>query len=221
MRKRLQEVGATLVQPERLMRRVNLDYPDRRLNEVNGWVRVRDEGDKITLAYKQLDNRGLDGTKEVQVTVSDFKDTVAFLQAIGLRQENYQESKRESWELDGVEIELDEWPWVKPFLEMEGRDEAQLRGIAGKLGLDWAQTVHGSVEIAYLAEYDVTEQEVDDWEDYNLWAGTGLAGGEAQGMNILYIGDVMGEMGLQAVEKVLPRLRTGAGYHRRHGDCAG
>jgi len=165
MRKRLELSGAALVHPVRAMTRVNLDFPDRRLNAVDGWVRVRNEGDKVTLAYKQLESRELDGTKEVQVTVSDFEDTVAFLKAIGMNQENYQETRRESWRLDGVEIELDEWPWIRPFMELEGESEEQLRTAAGKLGLDWGVVAHGSVEVAYLAEYDVTEQEVDDWKE--------------------------------------------------------
>lgn len=165
LRARLHELGAVCTNPERLMKRANFDYPDRRLNAVHGWVRVRNEGDKVTLAYKQLDHRGLDGTKEVQVTVDDFEGTVTFLKAIGLNQENYQETKRESWKLDGVEIELDTWPWIKPFIELEGQSEEQLQSVAKQLGLDWFTVMHGSVEVAYLAEYDVTEQEVDDWPE--------------------------------------------------------
>ncbi len=165
LRGRLRELGAECVTSERLMKRVNFDYPDRRLNAIGGWIRVRDEGNKITLAYKQLTDRTLEGTKEVQVVVDDFQGTVAFLKAIGLNQENYQETKRESWEMDGVEIELDEWPWIKPFVELEGQSEEQLRAVAKKLDLNWGVVTHGSVEVAYLAEYDVTEQEVDDWAE--------------------------------------------------------
>jgi hypothetical protein len=32
--------------------------------------------------------------------------------------------------------------------------------VAGKLGLDWKRAVHGSVEPAFQAIYDVTEPEV-------------------------------------------------------------
>lgn len=165
LRAQLRALGAECVTPDRLMKRVNFDYPDRRLNAIDGWIRVRDEGDKVTLAYKQLTDRTIEGTKEVQVVVDDFQGTAAFLKAIGLNQENFQETKRESWKLDGVEIELDEWPWIKPFVELEGQSEEQLRLVATKLGLDWADVMHGSVEVAYLAEYEVTEQEVDDWPE--------------------------------------------------------
>lgn len=162
MRAKLRSVGAVCKNPERLMSRKNYDFPDMKLaNEKRAWVRVRDEGDKVTMSYKQLDDRGLHGTKEINITVDSFERADALLQAIGLKMQSYQETKRESWRVGDVDVELDEWPWTKPYLEMEGPDETSLRRVAEQLGLDWAGAVHGSVEIVYQAEYDVTDEEVD------------------------------------------------------------
>lgn len=166
LRKKLKAIGADCVQPMRLMRRKNYDYPDGHLgSRYNGWVRVRDEGDKITLSYKQLNDRSLLGTKEVQVTVDSFEAADTFLQSIGLEQNSYQETRRESWRLGEVEIELDEWPWIDTYLEIEGPSEHAVRETAEKLGLDWREVTHGSVEVAYQAEYDVTEAEIDGWPE--------------------------------------------------------
>lgn len=166
IREKFKVLGAELKEPVRLMRRKNFDYPDKRLEkEFSGWIRVRDEGDKITLAYKQLDDRTLHGTKEISVDVSNFEETCKLLETIGLEAQSYQETKRESWELDGAQIELDEWPWVQPFLEIEAADESAIRTITEKLGLRLEDAVHGSVEIAYQAEFDVTEEEVDHWAE--------------------------------------------------------
>jgi len=74
----LKEKGAHLVYPEVLMRRKTFDYPDRRLSKIGGWIRVRDEGNEITLCYKQLNDRTLHGTKEVNVIVDDFDRTCQF-----------------------------------------------------------------------------------------------------------------------------------------------
>lgn len=52
--KLLIDSGAVLVHKECLMRRKNFDYPDARLEKIGGWIRVRDEGDKVTLAYNNL-----------------------------------------------------------------------------------------------------------------------------------------------------------------------
>lgn len=64
-----------------------------------------------------------------------------------------QESRRETWQLGDVEIMLDEWPWLKPYIEIEGPSEEQVRVVATQLGLDWNQAVFGDVMAAYRAEY--------------------------------------------------------------------
>ena len=164
LRKRLLAAGAQCVVPERLMRRTVFDYPDKRLNATGGWVRVRDEGDKITLSYKQLNDRTLHGTKEVTVVVNDYDTTCQFLDEIGMHRDSYQETKRESWVLEGVEIELDTWPWIPSFVELEARSEQELKRAAETLELNWSEAMHGSVETAYQAVYDVSEEEIDSWE---------------------------------------------------------
>ena len=165
LREKLKSFKARLVNDERTMKRKNFDFEDSRLQKINGWVRVRDEGNKVTLSYKQLNDRSLHGTKEVNVTVLDFKETCNFLEIIGMKQKSYQVTKRESWLLDEVEIEIDTWPWIPQFVELEGKSEEELKSVASKLGLDWKKALHGSVEIAYQVYFDVTEDEIDAWEE--------------------------------------------------------
>ncbi len=147
------------------MKRNVFDYPDERLEKEGAWVRVRDEGDnKITLSYKRLVNRTLQGTKEITLDVSSFDTMCNFLLAIGLKQDAYQETKREKWEFEGSEITIDTWPWIPTFVEIESPTEDKLKDIAKSLGFDWSQAMHGSVETVYQKYYDVTEQEIDGWE---------------------------------------------------------
>jgi adenylate cyclase, class 2 len=158
LRAKLQQLGATCVTPMRLMKRKSYDYPDRRLEKAqNGWVRVRDEGGKVTLSYKQTDAYTLHGTKEVSLTIDNFEAADTFLRAIGLEVRSYQETRRESWHLDNFEIELDEWPWVDPYVEVEGPDEKSLRALAVQLGLDWGKVRHGGVWSVYREKYDVPD----------------------------------------------------------------
>ena len=150
---------------ERLMRRRNFDYPDHSLEVRGGWIRVRDEGDRVTLAYKQLNDRTLHGTQEVSLTVEDFDRMVLLLESVGFSQTSYQETKREKWLLDGVEVTIDTWPWVPSFIELEGPSEELVKSVAAKLEFNWDQAMHGSVENIYLMHYDVTELEVDMWPE--------------------------------------------------------
>ncbi len=162
IRKKLVSIGAVLVHPERLMTRRAYDFADMSL-ETNqrGWVRVRNEGEKVTLSYKQVDDRSLHGTKEITVIVNDFETTCNFLESIGLKSKSYQETKRESWKLGDTEIEIDTWPWIPTFIEIESSSESELRDVAGKLDLDYSKALFGSVEPAYQAVYDIEENDIN------------------------------------------------------------
>src|SRR6185436_15200174 len=87
---KLTALGAEKV-GEYFYRRRVFDYPDMRLNKANAWVRVRDEGEKIMLCYKQRQGvTSQDGTtsdtgmEEVEVEVKDFDKTCLILERVGL-----------------------------------------------------------------------------------------------------------------------------------------
>jgi adenylate cyclase class 2 len=159
-RKALSKAGAKLVNPERLMRRKNFDFPDQHLTKrKSAWVRVRDEGGMVTLSYKQIDDYSVTGTQEINVTVDDFDTTTHFLQAIGMKQKSYQETKRESWQLRAVQIELETWPWIPTFIELEGQDERSIKQAATDLNLSWAKHRAGDAS-TYQLYYDITLDEI-------------------------------------------------------------
>jgi len=166
IREKLKKIGTVLEYPERLMKRRVFDYPDGRLRKDGAWIRVRDEGDgKIILSYKKLQDRTLHGTKEITVDVSDFETTCDFLQACGFASKSYQETKREKWTLNNSEITIDTWPWIPTFVEIESGTEDEIRKVADLLGFEWKNALHGSVETAYQDLFDVTEDEIDSWEE--------------------------------------------------------
>ena len=166
IREKLKKIGATLIYPERFMKRKTYDYPDERLRKIGAWIRVRDEGEgKITLSYKQLLDRTLHGTKEITLDVSDFETMCNFLQACGFDSKSYQETKREKWMLGESEITIDTWPWIPTCLEIESPIEEEIHKVSDLLGFDWKDAIHGSVENAYQKYYDVTEDEIDGWEE--------------------------------------------------------
>lgn len=151
VRQRLSELGAVCEKPMRLMRRLVFDNDF--MKEKNGWIRVRDEGDKVTLTYKQTDSFDIDGTREIEAIVDSFDNTVVIFKQLGMNGGSFQESKRESWRLGEVEIDLDEWPWLNPYVEIEGKDAEAVRELAGKLGFDMKDAVSGDVMVAYRAQY--------------------------------------------------------------------
>ncbi len=154
IRFKLKELGANLEQPMRLMKRVIMDFPDRHLQtDKGGWVRIRDEGNKITVTYKEMKEEEFGGAKEIEITTSSFERTRDIFLAIGLTVHSYQESKRETWTFDNTEIVLDEWPWIDPFIEIEGKSKDAVESVAKNLGFNWDTAVFGSVTTVYRKTY--------------------------------------------------------------------
>jgi len=159
VRAALKKAGGVCEQPMRLMRRAVFDWPDKLLEQsIDGFVRVRDEGHQITMTYKVFNERTVDGAGEVEIVISDYKKGIAFLQAIGMLLKSEQESKRETWRLGDCEIVLDEWPWIRPYIEIEGPSKEALQATAARLGFDWDDAVYGSVTSAYRVEYNIPEK---------------------------------------------------------------
>ena len=150
LRERLARLGAECEQPMRLMRRVVYHGN----SDKDAYFRVRDEGYRVTMTYKEFhDASSIHGVSEIETTVGDFDQAVALLDQTELHRETYQETKRENWRLGDVELMLDEWPWVDPFVEIEGPSEAAVRDVAEKLGFDWNDAVYGGVSRVYLKKY--------------------------------------------------------------------
>lgn len=155
-RKELKKIGAKLIKPEFLQKRVVFNLPSG--HEVKGgWLRVRDESDKITMSFKVVDGNKMENQKEICLKIDDFDKGVEFLSQIGCQRKAYQENKRELWMLDGVEITIDEWPFLEPYIEIEGRSEEVVRGVVQKLGLDYSKAMFCSADTIYSKKYNLPE----------------------------------------------------------------
>ena len=151
IRRRLQDLGATLEKPMRLMRRVTIDTDE--LKKKDAFIRVRDEGDRVTITYKQFDSLSVEGAKEHEIIVSDFDEAVALLAAAGLPHRSFQESKRKTWMYGDVEIVIDEWPWLNSYIEVEAGSADEVKDAAEALGFNWSEAVFGDVMAAYRVQY--------------------------------------------------------------------
>ncbi len=151
LRAKLKEVGAKLVKPEVLMRRIVFDLGP------HEFARVRDEGGgKIVMTYKNVaDDKSILGTKEVNVLADDYENAILLLKSCGLKPKAEQESYRETWEYDDVEICIDTWPWLPTFAEVEGPSEKAVWDTARKLGLSRDEAKFGSVDTTYQHYYGV------------------------------------------------------------------
>ncbi len=139
---KLKEIGAKKIF-EKLYRRKVFDYPDLRFDKLGAYIRVRDEGDKITLTFKQrLGVKTHDGTtndegmEEVEINVGDFEKTAEFLRKIGLKEKFYEENKRIRYQLNDIEFDIDFWPQLEPYLEIEAPSWEKVDEAIKLLGLN-------------------------------------------------------------------------------------
>lgn len=152
VRDRLIKAGAELIKKEYLQKRFVFDLPDG--HEIKGgWLRVRDEGDKITMSLKVVNGEKIEDQKETQLVINDVNKARDFLASIGCPEKGYQENRREWWRLDGVDITIDEWPFLEPFVEIEGKSEEAVKAASNKLGFDYAQAKFCSVDTLYNEKY--------------------------------------------------------------------
>ncbi|MBP6993905.1 CYTH domain-containing protein [Candidatus Woesebacteria bacterium] len=154
MRKVLQNIGATCIVPMRLMKRAVFDSRDNPQLPI-AYIRVRDEGDKITLSAKDYASKekGHKHQRELVVNVSSFAATVDLLKIMGMIQTNDQESKRETWKIGNTEVCIDIWPGLEPYIEVESDSIENMESVAAKLPIGKSKRYEGGLLPVYMDVY--------------------------------------------------------------------
>ena len=118
------------------------DTEDRSLLAADEGLRLRrdrvvaDGAEKLIITYKGPRKLGpLKSRDELEVEVSGADSAVKLLERLGYLQTLSFEKRRESWELDGCKVELDELPHLGKFVEVEGPDEPSVLRVRERLGL--------------------------------------------------------------------------------------
>lgn len=146
VKKTLKKLGARKIFDRNMRRYVYETHP----GDPTRWVRLRDDGGKVTLTFKRIeDEHKIEGTREIEVEVSDFEKTDVLLQALGLKAKAYQENRRIHYEYKGVCIEIDFWPKIPPYLEVEGGSKKIVENMVKKLGFKIAQTTSINTDSVY------------------------------------------------------------------------
>jgi len=161
-RKKLKEVGAKLVIPERKMIRAIADSRANNLLVRNDYIRVRDEGNLIRLSFKRTaDATGrLSDQKEIDVEVSDYDKTIEILKLIGIKFNRIQETLREEWSFKGAQITIDTWPGLETYSEIEADSEENVKKIVRHLGLNWEKRIITAAAEVYAKVYNIGIDEV-------------------------------------------------------------
>jgi len=164
MEKKLVSIGATKV-GDYFYKRIVFDFPDLSLHKKGAFVRLRHEGDRITLTWKQRqgvkshDGKTSDnGMEEIETVVGDFEKTANILYRLGMVSKFYEENRRSRWKKGDTVFDIDTWPMLEPYLEIEAPSWAAVDAAIAELGLDPAHkkifTTLQVYALAGIAELD-------------------------------------------------------------------
>lgn len=156
--KKLEQLSAVKV-GEWNQRRYVYDFNPKRESE---WIRLRDTGEQITITYKNIEKDSIDGTKEVEVEVSDFKETNQLLEILGYKSKAYQENKRIRYILDDVEIDIDSWPLIPTYMEIEGKSVEDVKKIEKLLEIDEGKITNLNCQDIYSKIYGIDVDKIKE-----------------------------------------------------------
>ena len=109
----------------------------------NKWVRVRQTNGRTTITIKHILNPDIQKDKqntiqsvmETEMEVPSIEEANAILEQLGFAYRNYQEKNRATYHFNGVEIDIDSWPLIPTYVEIENDSLELIRSTVEKLEL--------------------------------------------------------------------------------------
>lgn len=119
----------------------------------NKWIRLRTDGKTTTLTTKHVfekaNSKNIQDVIESEINVSSFEESNILLNSIGIYRRSFQEKLRYSYTYKNAEIEIDIWPFLNPYVEIECDDESVIEEIIHKLGVEKENVVSKNTEQLY------------------------------------------------------------------------
>ena len=131
------------------------------------FVRLRKTKNKIKLTYKENSEQTVDSAREIELELSDFDKCSSLFEKIGLRAMRQLEKYRHSFVLDEVTIDIDTWPKIPTYMEIEGPSVESLKIFCSKIGLNWEKRFDGDArEVFRNYKYDLDNITVITFSDF-------------------------------------------------------
>lgn len=119
------------------------------------WIRLRSNGIVSTLTIKEIKSLRVDGTNELEIVVSDFDETNRIINKLGFSPRTFQENFRIEYRLNNVNYDIDKWPGIPPFMEIEGDSEKSVFDAINYLGMTIDSFTTMDVDTIYNGVYGI------------------------------------------------------------------
>ena len=118
----------------------------------NKWVRLRDTDGNVTLTVKHVFEKNTGAVQKVveyEIKVDSVDETDRLLTALGFAKRNVQEKIRIQYKYKNAEIDIDQWPKLAPYIEIESPDTELYAEIIEACGFDDKEIVSCNTEELY------------------------------------------------------------------------
>ncbi len=153
--RKLLQLGAVDQGEEHLQEIIFYDKDGKWQFEERKCIRLRKTSKKVTMTFKNSKIEMVDGTKEIELEINDMEKAKLLLLEAGLILYRQQEKKRHTFHLGEVTLDIDTWPSVPPYIEIEGPSEQLVRDAAGQLGLSWNDAIFEAVHFMIEKQYGI------------------------------------------------------------------
>ena len=81
---------------------------------------------------------------------------------LGYKAKGYQENKRVRYILDGVEIDIDTWPMIPTYMEIEAESEERVKEVEKLLEVDPSKVTALNCEDIYIDIYGIDVESIKE-----------------------------------------------------------
>lgn len=138
LEKRLNQEGATLIYKGAMKNAIFYGVQENDLE----YLRLRDDSKQVTLTYKRI-HPDTHLTTEHEIAIDSYDTAVQILESIGLKFKRKDEKRRTRYKLGDVFIDIDTWPHIPTYVEIEGSSEEELLAVCARLGLNYQSKFNG------------------------------------------------------------------------------
>ena len=161
---RLCKKGARKIFDRLMTRTLMFDHPTLRLRNTGRVLRLRQVGKKVFLSIKSGGDGAPDSrfqkVYESELELNDFNQAFSMFESLGFTAFRYQEKMRTGYTTSqGVHIELDEFPKIPSYIEIEGPTDELVNDFVTQLGYSSADTVRMSAT-EVLRHYGVKDVDI-------------------------------------------------------------
>ncbi len=135
----------------------------------NKWIRLRETDDLTTVATKNILEKKVEEEMqpvlEAEIDVASILEANEFLEQLGFAYRNYQEKRRITYFVNNIKVDIDFWPLIPPYMEIESTDE-KIKETIDLLNLGDYEIVSCNTEEVYkkydINIYDYRELRLDE-----------------------------------------------------------